>query len=239
MVYVESIDKFMRTEDLMAMCHLDYALKTTGGELRDAASGVAGLASGERLHVVGHGDEGMLVRMDIDLLIATLKKGIAKGLSCSILLTPCYAGASSGGAEVDDQGNKVGSVQAYDSVLKQIAKQMRGWSQLTLYGYRGPTITNVNMKPQIGYVPAANVPTAGSLQGKLMKQHFMLFKTFASDSKRLASQVAPIDVQQCTQAVSKFAVAAANFYQEFYNMLDARNLLAEGEKELSTVDILV
>jgi hypothetical protein len=116
---------------------------------------------------------------------------------------------------------------------------MRGWSQLTLYGYRGPTITNVNMKPQIGYVPAANVPTAGSLQGGLMNKYFMLFKTFASDSQRLASQVVPIGVQQCTQAVSKFAVSAKDFYQEFYNILEARNLLAEGEKELSTVDILV
>jgi hypothetical protein len=239
MVYVESVDTFMRTEDLMAMCHLDYALKTTGGDLRDAALGVAGLASGERLHVVGHGGEGMLANMDIDLLVATLKKGIAKDLSCSILLTPCYAGASSGGSEVDKQGNKVGSVQAYNSVLKQIAKQMRGWSQLTLYGYRGPTITNANMKPQIGYVPAANVPTAGSLQGGLMQKYFMLFKKFDSASQNLANQVAPIGVQQCTQAVGKFAVDAKDFYQEFYNILDARGLLADGERELSTVDILM
>ncbi len=240
MVYVQSIKSYLQDADVMALCHLDYALKVTGGALRDGTTGVTGLANDERLHITGHGGKGSIVGMTVQDIAQRLQADIPRQLSASVLITTCYAGSSSGGFGLNPDGSQ--AVQ-YDSVLKQLARSLRGWTGLTLYGYRGPTITNAYMDPKIGFVPDEKVEDAGNLQGHLLGGQFrtpFILATQVHDAWFQTHQHrnAAWFLANCAGHVDAIAQRARDFYQRFYQVLKFRQLLGTEQEQLASVDIL-
>src|SRR4051812_34791671 len=178
MVYVSSISELASKpdtlKDLFYLSHVDYALKTTGGDLADAKTGLSKLKPDETLHIVAHGNAGSLSGIPMSTLTNVLKT-IPKGYQGRVLVTACYSSAVVAGAK---------------STLRQVADALKaGGYKVTLIGNKGPSVTNIHMNPSIAYVSADHTPAAGNVQAAMTNADGAYAQLFPSWNVKSAALV--------------------------------------------------
>jgi len=225
MIYVHSITQLESDQatlkDLFYLSHVDYALKTTGGDLVDEKIGVAKLQPNETLHIVAHGSPGSLQGIPIGNLVIVLK-GIPKSYQGRIVVTACFSSAVVAGGK---------------TTLRQIADGLKAdGHKVTLIGNKGPSITNAHMNPKIAYVSEANIKAAGKIQDDMIGNKGAFPKLNSDWQTKSAALVrAKTNAKAMVQAAADHA---KDFYQAFYNELIKVNLISPENEMLTSIDIL-
>jgi len=227
MVAVAGGQNTFNKKDFTQLAHLDWAMKISGGPLVDLDGSIGAVGQAEDLHLVQHGGKGEMVHQIKDtpqwisigaaeiaqLFIAHLPANYVG----TIRVSSCYSGT------LTDISDKDSSLVGQIKALIQ-SSQRADLHKVTIVGWNGPTITNINLNSDSGTgaetVNDKYVDLAGELQDQLLGGKYKALKT--RWEQNVGKDVRSLDV---------LAAAAANefsaFYQEFTTQCKDNGLLLD------------
>ena len=215
MVAVAGGQQTFNKKDFTQLAHLDWAMKISGGPLVDLDASISAIGENEDLHLVQHGDKGMMVHQIDDSeqweaigaqqIGALFIQHLPQNYAGRIRVSSCYSGTLTDIAQQDS--SLVGQIKA----LIQSSKRA-DLHNVFIVGWNGPTITNININSDSGTgaetVNDTHVKAAGKLQDGLLNGKYNAIK--AKWESTVGKDTRPLEV--LAAAASKEFEA---FYQEF------------------------
>lgn len=225
MVAVAGGQNTFNKKDFTQLAHLDWAMKISGGPLVDLDGSISAVGQNDDLHLVQHGDKGKMVHQIKDtpqwksigaaqiaqLFITHLPQDYAG----TIRVSSCYSGTL---ADISNQDSSL--VLQIKALIE--SSQRADLKSVTIVGWNGPTITNINLESDSGTgaetVDDQYVDLAGNLQDQLLGGKYKSLK--AKWEQNVGNDVRSLDVLAAA-AAKEFSA----FYQEFTDECKKNGLL--------------
>lgn len=225
MVAVAGGQNTFNKKDFTQLAHIDWAMKISGGPLVDLNASISAIGQTDDLHLVQHGGKGEMVHQIKDTpqwksigaaeIAQLFIQHLPQDYTGRIRVSSCYSGTLT---DISDKDSAL--VSQIKALL--VASQRADLHNVTIVGWNGPTITNINLNSDSGTgaetVDDQQVQYAGALQDQLLDGKYKALKTKWEQ-----------DVGKDVRSLDILAAAAAKefsaFYQEFTEECKKNGLL--------------